>query len=127
MTTSLDPRDLELLKKEQFAYMTTIGRKSGRSHTVELWFALADGKIYLSHEGAATDWMRNISSNSRVSVKVGGVNVEAEAVILNGGIAIKAGQRSLYEKYYGQAPEATIDDWFELSKIIELTPLKTRG
>jgi deazaflavin-dependent oxidoreductase (nitroreductase family) len=127
MATSLDPRDLEPLKKEQFAYLTTIGRKSGRSHTVELWFALADGKIYLSHEGAATDWMRNISSNSRVSVKVGGVNVEAEAVILDGGIAMKAGQRSLYEKYYGRAPEATIDDWFELSKIIELTPLKTRG
>jgi deazaflavin-dependent oxidoreductase (nitroreductase family) len=127
MATSLDPRDLELLKKEQFVYLTTIGRKSGRSHTVELWFALADGKIYLSHEGVATDWMRNISSNSRVSVKVGGVNLEAEAVILDGGIAIKAGQRSLYEKYYGRAPEATIDDWFELSKIIELTPLKTRG
>lgn len=127
MATSLYPRNLELLKKEQFAYLTTTGRKSGRSHTVELWFALADGKIYLSHEGAATDWMRNISSNGRVSVKVGGVSLEAEAVILNGGIAIKAGQKSLYEKYYGQAPEATIDDWFELSKIVELTPIKTRG
>jgi deazaflavin-dependent oxidoreductase (nitroreductase family) len=119
--TSLDPRDLEPLKKEQFAYLTTIGRKSGKPHTVELWFALADGKIYLSHEGATTDWMRNIASNSRVGVKVGAAKLEAEATVLERGIAIKAGLRALYEKYYGLAAEATIDDWFELSKIIELT------
>lgn len=123
----MDPRDLEPFKKEQLAYLTTIGRKSGRSHTIELWFALADGKIYLSHEGATTDWMKNITSNSRVSIKVGSIHLEAEAVILDGGIGIKVGQRSLYEKYYGRATEATIDDWFELSKIIELTPTKNRG
>src|SRR5208282_3037331 len=121
--TSLDPRDLEPLKKEQFAYLTTIGRKSRKPHTVELWFALADGKIYLSHEGATTDWMRNIASNNRVGVKVGVAKLEAEAAVLEGGIAVKAGQRALYEKYYGPAAEATIDDWFELSKIIELTPV----
>src|SRR5271157_1761879 len=121
--TSLDSRDLEPLKKEQFAYLTTIGRKSGKPHTVELWFALADGEIYLSHEGATTDWMRNLASNGRVSIRVGGANLEADAEIPEEGIAIKAGQRVLYEKYYGPASEATIDDWFELSKIIKLTPV----
>ncbi len=121
----MDPHDLEPLKKEQFAYLTTLGRKSGKPHTVELWFALADGKIYLSHEGATTDWMRNIASNRRVSIRVGGANVEADAQIPTEAIAIKAGQKALYEKYYGPASEATIDDWFELSKIIELTPVKT--
>ena len=121
----MDPQDLQRFKKEKLAYLTTIGRKSGRPHTVELWFALADGKIYLSHEGAATDWMKNITSNSRVSIKVGSVRLEADAAILDEGIAVKAGQRSLYEKYYGQATEAIIEDWFELSKVVELTPLKT--
>ncbi len=120
----MDPRDLEPLKKEQLANLTTIGRKSGKPHTVELWFAVADGKIYLSHEGETTDWMRNIASNSRVSIRVGSVDLEADAEIPEEGIAIKAGQRSLYEKYYGPASEATIDDWFELSKIIKLTPVK---
>jgi deazaflavin-dependent oxidoreductase (nitroreductase family) len=120
----LDPRDLEPLKKEQLAYLTTIGRKSGKSHTVELWFAVADGKIYLSHEGATTDWMKNLASNSRVSIRVGSANLEADAEIPEEGIAIKAGQRSLYEKYYGSASDATIDDWFELSKIIKLTPVR---
>jgi deazaflavin-dependent oxidoreductase (nitroreductase family) len=127
MTTSADIRDLESFKKEQLAHLTTIGRKSGRSHTVELWFALADGKIYLSHEGAAADWMKNITNNGRVSIKVGSVTLDAEAAILSSGTVIKVGQRSLYEKYYGRASEAAIDDWFELSKIIELTPSKKRS
>ncbi len=115
---------LEPLKKEKLAYLTTVGRKSGKSHTVELWFAIANGKIYLSHEGATTDWMRNITSNKRVYLRVGSVNIEAHASILDEGTGVKAGQSSLYEKYYGPAPEATIEDWFSLSKIIELTPVQ---
>ena len=120
----MDLRALESIKKEQLAYLTTIGRKSGKPHTVELWFALAGGKIYLSHEGATTDWMRNIASNRRVSIRLGSAILEADAEIPEEAFAIKAGQKALYEKYYGPASQAKIDDWFELSKIIELTPVK---
>jgi hypothetical protein len=45
-------------------------------------------------------------------------------MILKNGESKELGRRSLYEKYYGPAPKATIDDWFELSTIIELKPLK---
>ena len=114
-----------ILSGEKFVYLTTLGRKTGRPHTVELWFAFAGSKIFLSHEGKYTDWMKNITSNSRVGIKVGSVRLEADAAILDEGIAVKVGQRSLYEKYYGQATEAIIEDWFELSKVVELTPLKT--
>lgn len=120
----MDQRDLESLKNEKLAYLTTIGRKTRRAHTVEIWFAFADGKLYLSHEGTFTDWMRNLSENSQVRVRIGKLTFEAEAVILKAGSSLAAGKRSLYEKYYGPAPEATINDWFELSTIIELTPSK---
>lgn len=121
----MDPRDhLEPFKTEKLGYLTTMGRKSGKTHKVELWFVLANGKIYLSHEGATTDWMRNITSNNQVRIRAGSVDLDAQATVLAGGTPVKAGQRALYEKYYGPAPEATIEDWFELSKIIELTPVK---
>ncbi len=48
-------RNPENLKNEKFIYLITKGRKSGKDHEVELWFALSDGKIYLSHEGKHTD------------------------------------------------------------------------
>ena len=114
----------EILRDEKFAYLTTVGRKTGNPHTVELWFAFADGKIFLSHEGSYTDWMKNIKKTRRVRARIGRLNLEADASILVGSKLEELGKTSLYEKYYGPAPKSTIDDWFELSTVIELTPIK---
>jgi deazaflavin-dependent oxidoreductase (nitroreductase family) len=112
------------IESEKFAYLTTTGRKSGKAHTVELWFSIASEKIFLSHEGEYTDWMRNLARHHRVRIRIGKLTLDADAVILDNGESKELGKRSLYEKYYGPAPKATIDDWFELSTIVELTPLK---
>lgn len=120
----MQPEILDTLRKEKFAHLTTDGRKTGKPHRVELWFSLGAGKIFLSHEGDHTDWMRNITKNKRVHIQIGRLDVEAEAMILKEGVSNELGKTSLYEKYYGPAPKATIDDWFELSTIIELTPVK---
>ena len=114
----------EILRGEKFAYLTTVGRKTGNPHTVELWFAFADGKIFLSHEGSYTDWMKNIKKTRRVRARIGRLNLEADASILVGSKLEELGKTSLYEKYYGPAPKSTIDNWFELSTVIELTPVK---
>ena len=114
----------EILRKEKFAYLTTVGRRTGKAHTVQLWFAYADGKIFLSHEGHYTDWMKNIAHGSPVRARIGTLSLEAYGTILKEGESCELGKRSLYEKYYGPAPKATIDDWFELSTVIELTPIK---
>ena len=113
-----------ILSGEKFVYLTTLGRKTGRPHTVELWFAFAGSKIFLSHEGKYTDWMKNIIHGRRVRARVGRLNLEADAIVLKEAKLQELGKKSLYEKYYGPAPKATIDDWFELSTIIELTPIK---
>ena len=114
----------EILSKEKFAYLTTVGRKTGKTHTVELWFAFANGKIFLSHEGDNTDWMKNIVHHGRVRLRIGRLSLEADGTILRESESSELGKRSLYEKYYGPAPKSTIDDWFELSALIELTPVK---
>ena len=114
----------EILRGEKFVYLTTVGRKTGNPHTVELWFAFADGKIFLSHEGSYTDWMKNIKKTRRVRARIGRLNLEADASVLVGSKLEELGKTSLYEKYYGPAPKSTIDDWFELSTVIELTPVK---
>jgi deazaflavin-dependent oxidoreductase (nitroreductase family) len=111
---------MERVKREQFIYLTTKGRKTGKPHTVELWFALAEGKVYLSHEGERTDWMKNLTRDGSVNVKIGGLTSEAKARIAEG-IARELGKMALYEKYYGKASKEVIDDWFDLSTVIELT------
>jgi deazaflavin-dependent oxidoreductase (nitroreductase family) len=120
----MSPGDLDTLQTEKFAYLTTLGRKTGKTHSVELWFSYASGKIFLSHEGEYTDWMKNITANNHVKIRIGNVTLDADATIVKEGESNELGKRSLYEKYYGPAPKATIDDWFELSTIVELSRLK---
>ena len=115
---------MEALQKEKLAHLTTIGRKTGKSHVVELWFSTSAGKLFFSHEGNYTDWMRNITRNPRVKIRIGKLNLEADATILKNGESKELGKTSLYGKYYGPATKATVDDWFELSTIVELNPLR---
>jgi deazaflavin-dependent oxidoreductase (nitroreductase family) len=116
--------NIEKVKEQQYVYLTTKGRKTGKPHKVELWFAYYGGRVYLSHEGQRTDWMRNALKNERVGVRIGSVEFEAKAkVAAEGSRSREEGARALYEKYYEPAPKEKIDDWFSLSTVIELTPL----
>jgi len=113
--------DVSRVAGEKFIYLTTRGRKSGNPHTVELWFAVAGKKIYLSHEGAYTDWMKNILEDGRVEFKIGKIQFKGNARIAKGGGAFELGKHALYLKYYGKADEDTINDWFSESTIIEIS------
>ncbi len=120
----LEPTNIEPVKDEKFVYLTTIGRRTAKPHVVELWFAFAAGKIYLSHEGEHTDWMKNLTKNSRVAVRIGSINFDAVAKLAEHGTSREEGKKALYVKYYGPALNEVIDDWFELSTVVELTPVK---
>jgi deazaflavin-dependent oxidoreductase (nitroreductase family) len=121
--TKVPPETLKTIRKEKFAYLTTVGRRTGRPHSVEVWFSMVGERVFLSHEGDYTDWMRNLTKNKRIRIQIGRANLEADATIVKEGESKELGKRSLYEKYYGPAPKATIDDWFELSTIVELSSL----
>jgi deazaflavin-dependent oxidoreductase (nitroreductase family) len=117
--------DISRVADEKYIYLTTRGRKTGKPHTVELWFATAAKKIYLSHEGAYTDWMKNILDNNRVEFKIGKILFKGNARIAEGGEAFELGKHALYLKYYGNADEDTINDWFSESTIIEISTIDT--
>jgi len=43
----------------QYVYLTTTGRRTGRPHTIEIWYAVQDGRIYLMAGGRdRADWVR---------------------------------------------------------------------
>jgi deazaflavin-dependent oxidoreductase (nitroreductase family) len=55
-----------------FCYLTTVGRVSGRPHTIEIWFALQGRTVYLlSGGGDRSDWVRNLSLWPVVTVRIG--------------------------------------------------------
>ena len=113
--------DLAKVGTQKFIHLTTKGRRSGKLHTVELWFAVGNGLVFLSHEGEETDWMKNIKKNSQVAFEIGGKNFNGKARHLDDGMEEAwTGKSALYEKYYGKAAKEVIEDWFSLSKLIAI-------
>lgn len=52
--------------------LTTVGRVSGRPHTIEIWFARRGSTIYMLSGGAdRSDWVRNLTRTPMVQIRVG--------------------------------------------------------
>ncbi len=115
----MNEEDLAEVAPNRLMYLTTIGRKTSNPHLVEVWFAVREGRIFLSHEGQETDWMKNIRRNSQVSFEIGGKNFIGRARFLEDSTEEAwMGKEALYEKYYSKATREVIEDWFSLSKLL---------
>jgi deazaflavin-dependent oxidoreductase (nitroreductase family) len=102
------------LAAEQFCYLETTGRVTGRSHTVEMWFALGEdgATIYcLSGGGDRSDWVRNIRAEPALRVRIGGVTVPATGRIVLGEPDEPVARRALAAKYYGWHDGPLPNEW----------------
>ncbi len=51
-------------------YLGTIGRVSGRTHEVEIWFGVVDDVLYMINGSGAADWYLNAIADPRVTVRI---------------------------------------------------------
>ncbi len=63
--------DLDTLASAEFCYLTTVGRVSGRLHTIEIWFALRGATALLLAGSHTSDWVQNIAANPAVTLRIG--------------------------------------------------------
>ncbi len=64
--------------------ITTIGRRSGKAHEIEIWFGVIDDTMYLiSGNGPSADWYRNALACPSVSVRLAGVTLRGLARHVN--------------------------------------------
>jgi len=63
---------MEDLDREEFCYVTSVGRRTGKPHTIEIWFVASVNTIYiLAGGGANADWVQNIEADPSAVVKIG--------------------------------------------------------
>jgi deazaflavin-dependent oxidoreductase (nitroreductase family) len=90
------------LAAEQYCYLTTRGRVTGRPHRIEIWFAIDGDTLYmLSGGGTRSDWVKNLSLTSAVSVEVGSDRFEGQARIVIDPLEGELARTLLYDKYSG--------------------------
>jgi deazaflavin-dependent oxidoreductase (nitroreductase family) len=99
--TGGSPHWLARWSDEPFAHLTTIGRRSGRRHRVEIWFAVQDGRMYLLSGGRErADWVRNLQANPHVAVELGAETRVGSARVLQAGTSEDQRARALLAGKY---------------------------
>lgn len=88
------------LAKQSFCYVTTIGRRSGKEHEIEIWFAARDRTIYLlSGGGAKADWVKNLQAHPDVQVRIDKSRFEGTARVVDDPDEESWARAALLEKY----------------------------
>lgn len=103
-----------------FGYLTTTGRVTGRSHRIEIWFALHEDVVYLLSGGRdAADWVRNILVTPDVVFELGGVRRLTRARVLEAGTDEDALARRLLLDRYGGGGE-NLEGWARTSLAVAI-------
>jgi deazaflavin-dependent oxidoreductase (nitroreductase family) len=103
----------ERLAGDEFAYLTTTGRRTGRPHTIEIWFAVHDGHVYvLSGGGGGADWIQNLRKTPDVRLRVGTRSTAGTARVLRAGTGEDTLARELLDgKYQGWREGKRLSAW----------------
>ena len=92
--------ELARLAQEDFCYLTTTGRVTGRSHKIEIWFALAGSALYVLSGGRdRSDWVKNLRRKPEVTVRIGGERFEGRARVVEDPEEDALARELLVEKY----------------------------
>jgi deazaflavin-dependent oxidoreductase (nitroreductase family) len=121
------------LAGEAYCYLTTIGRRTGEPHTIEIWFGMPpDGRrLYLlSGGGDRSDWVRNLQANPSVTVRIGSRQPEelpATARVVEPEDEDGAARELLAAKYQGWDGTSTMSSWARTSLCVAIEPDGTEG
>lgn len=101
-----------------FCYLTTTGRRTGRPHSIEIWFGRTADRpstLYLLAGGRdASDWVRNLLADPAVVVAIGtrtAPAVRATARVLDDGSEEDALARRLLVARYETPGTGELGGW----------------
>jgi deazaflavin-dependent oxidoreductase (nitroreductase family) len=100
---ALDGRGFAI--NEQYCYLTTTGRVTGRAHTIEIWFATHPEKptLYMLAGGRErADWVKNIGVDPAVQVRIGRSQFHGLGRVVTDRQEEQLARSLVVKKYYGR-------------------------
>lgn len=104
-----------------FCYLTTTGRRTGRPHTIEIWFGEREGTLYLlSGGGDRSDWVRNVRKEPKVSVRVEGTERAGVARLVDDPDEDATARRLLASKYQSWREGRPLSRWASTALVVAI-------
>ncbi len=80
--------------------ISVIGRKSGQTISIPVWFVLEGEKLYLLPvQGSETQWYKNVLKNPTIRIDARGVGAEFRAIPVTDATTVKPVVEEFREKY----------------------------
>lgn len=122
--------------RDEYLYVTTRGRRTGRPHTIEIWFGTdcgagdasrgaeggADhGSLYLlSGGGDRSDWVRNLLADPRVEVRFADQTRAGQARLVTDPQEERRARRLLAAKYQDWREPQPMSHWAARALVVAL-------
>lgn len=103
-----------------YCYVTTIGRTSRDPHTIQIWFVLHEGRVYLlSGGGDQSDWVRNIRVNPTVGLRIGDRDFLARGHLVEDPDEDTMARELLVEKYRSRTTD-DLEEWRRTALVVAI-------
>src|ERR1700680_2197219 len=90
----------ERLARYRQIKISVIGRKSGQTISIPVWFVLEGEKIYLLPvQGSGTQWYKNVLKNPQIRIDARDAEARVTAKPITGSAAVKSVIEKFREKY----------------------------
>jgi deazaflavin-dependent oxidoreductase (nitroreductase family) len=99
MPAPKDTLKLRLARYRQIK-ISVIGRKSGQTISIPVWFVLEGMKIYLLPvQGSQTQWYKNVLKNPQIRIEARGAEEKFRAMPITDAKVVKSVVEKFREKY----------------------------
>jgi len=111
-TNTQDLSDLlARLAKEDFCYITTVGRVSGKPHQIEIWFVARDSSMYLMAGSHGSDWVKNLRKDQSAQVRIAKNHFTGTARLVNDEAEETWVRNTMADKYNEREEDGSLSEW----------------
>jgi deazaflavin-dependent oxidoreductase (nitroreductase family) len=109
------------LSRSREITITVIGRKSGHTISIPVWFVSDEDKLYLLPvQGSDTQWYKNVLKNPTIRIKAGGAEAEFKVVPITDAKQVS----SVVEKFRAKYAASDVKKYYSKFDVAILAQVK---
>lgn len=123
----MDSKLFDRLKNEDYCYLTTTGRVTGKPHEIEIWFSLNGDTLYLLSGGMdRSDWVKNLLKNPSVSVRIGRRTFQGAARLVTDETEEMKARNLHADKYNERRANGSLSKWARTALVVGIDVIPGR-
>jgi deazaflavin-dependent oxidoreductase (nitroreductase family) len=116
----MDEKVKQALARDRTIDITTIGRKTGLPHRLEIWFHNLDGRLYITGLPGHRDWYANLQANPEFTFQLK-KSVQADLPARARPIVDKLERRAVLAKILKTLDrDGDLEEWVARSPLVEV-------